>query len=68
LPCFKIRRNAKSGFKRINPLDNMFLIITGLIGLWLGTKWIINGALGIVENPRKLTPFRQMKLKRVMLF
>src|SRR5665647_615567 len=28
----------------------MFLIITGLIGLWLGTKWIINGALGIAKR------------------
>ena len=28
----------------------MVLIITGLIGLWLGTKWIINGALGIAKR------------------
>lgn len=28
----------------------MFLLITGLIGLWLGTKWIINGALGIAKR------------------
>jgi cation:H+ antiporter len=28
----------------------MFLIIAGLIGLWLGTKWIINGALGIAKR------------------
>lgn len=26
------------------------LIIFGLIGLWLGTKWIINGALGIAKR------------------
>lgn len=28
----------------------MLLIITGLVGLWLGTKWIINGALGIAKR------------------
>ena len=28
----------------------MFIIIAGLIGLWLGTKWIINGAVGIAKK------------------
>lgn len=28
----------------------MFLILLGLFGLWLGTKWIINGALGIAKR------------------
>ena len=28
----------------------MFIIIPGLIGLWLGTKWIINGAVGIAKK------------------
>lgn len=28
----------------------MFLIIIGLAGLWLGTKWIINGAMGIAQR------------------
>lgn len=28
----------------------MFLIIVGLIGLWLGTKWIISGAIGIAKR------------------
>lgn len=28
----------------------MILIITGLIGLWIGTKWIINGATGIAKR------------------
>lgn len=27
----------------------IFLIIIGLIGLWLGTKWVINAALGIAN-------------------
>ena len=26
------------------------ILLIGLIGLWLGTKWIINGALGIAER------------------
>jgi cation:H+ antiporter len=28
----------------------MLLIIIGLIGLWLGTRWIINGAIGIAKR------------------
>jgi cation:H+ antiporter len=28
----------------------MILLLIGLIGLWLGTKWMINGALGIAER------------------
>lgn len=28
---------------------SVFLIIIGLVGLWLGTKWVINGALGIAN-------------------
>lgn len=28
---------------------SIFLIIIGLIGLWLGTKWVINAALGIAN-------------------
>lgn len=28
----------------------MFLILLGLVGLWLGTKWIINGAIGIAHR------------------
>lgn len=28
---------------------SVFLIIIGLVGLWLGTKWVINAALGIAN-------------------
>ena len=28
----------------------MLLILIGLVGLWLGTKWIINGATGIAKR------------------
>lgn len=28
----------------------MLLIIIGLVGLWLGTRWIINGAIGIAKR------------------
>lgn len=28
----------------------MLLIIVGLVGLWLGTKWIMNGAIGISQR------------------
>lgn len=28
----------------------MFLIIIGLVGLWLGTRWIINGAIEIAKR------------------
>lgn len=28
----------------------MLLILVGLVGLWLGTKWIINGAIGIANR------------------
>lgn len=29
---------------------SFFLIVSGLAGLWLGTKWMISGAMGIAER------------------